>query len=39
VLGALVLTAFFTISRRDAQIVLTLLVLPLFLLPQDYVLV
>jgi hypothetical protein len=34
----LVLTAFGTISRRDAQTVLALLVL-LFLLHQDYVLV
>jgi hypothetical protein len=39
VLGVLLLTAFFTISRRDARTVLTLLVLLLFLLPQDYVLV
>jgi hypothetical protein len=39
VLGVLVLTAFLTISRRDARTVLTLLVLLLFLLPQDYVLV
>jgi polysaccharide biosynthesis protein PslJ len=39
VLGVLVVTVFFTISRRNAQTVLTLVVVLLFLLPQDYVLI
>lgn len=38
-LGLLLVTVFFAISRRDAQTVLTLVVVLLFLLPQDYVLV
>jgi O-antigen ligase len=38
-LGVLVVTVFLTVSRRDAQTVLTLVVVLLFLLPQDYVLV
>jgi hypothetical protein len=38
-LGLVLFTVFFAISRRDAQTVLTLLVVLLFLLPQDYVLV
>jgi hypothetical protein len=38
-LGLVIVTAFFAISRRDAQTMLTLVVVLLFLLPQDYVLV
>jgi hypothetical protein len=38
-LGLVLVTAFFAISRRDAQTMLTLVVVLLFLLPQDYVLV
>lgn len=38
-LGLLLVTVFFAISRRDAQTVLTLVLVLLFLLPQDYVLV
>jgi hypothetical protein len=38
-LGLVLVTVFFAISRRDAQTVLTLVVVLLFLLPQDYVLV
>jgi hypothetical protein len=38
-LGLVLLTAFFALTRRDAQTVLTLVVVLLFLLPQDYVLV
>jgi hypothetical protein len=38
-LGLVLVTALFAISRRDAQTVLTLIIVLLFLLPQDYVLV
>jgi polysaccharide biosynthesis protein PslJ len=38
-LGLVLVTVFFAISRRDAQTVLTLVVVLLFLVPQDYVLV
>ena len=38
-LGLVLVIAFFAISRRDAQTVLTLVVVLLFLVPQDYVLV
>jgi polysaccharide biosynthesis protein PslJ len=38
-LGLVLVAVFFAISRRDAQTVLTLVVVLLFLLPQDYVLV